>query len=190
MKLGDLVYDNVYTLVIRNVGNIPHPVRLFNANITADATNYGNPPSVSVVCLESSYAELLAETQTDGFETVGISLTNDGVIPSQLNQIIQVVKESAAGVDCIHMLQPANYFNVNQQQEFVREIFPYKMEIYGQTGLILNMLGHIFHHGTNILRMTIYVKKKISRTNLLSKRPLIIEIPDMLVNLDSGYVLK
>ncbi len=189
-RLGEIQFDFIYTLIITNTANILTPVNLFNANINADRTNFGNPANISVVCLESTYTELLAESQTNPFETMGMTIQNSGVYPEQLSELIQIMKEDAGGVRCSGVLHPQNYFNVDQKQRFVREIFPYNIKITGKSGLLFNMVAKVPNLQANALQLMIFVKKRVNLTNKLWNQPAVIEIPEMLVTTQSEYVLK
>lgn len=156
-------FDRTYTITVVNANGVTTNVTLFGANQFLIAVNFGNPAGITVTVGESSYVEMLQESQDSSFISSGMRLTSTN--NAQLDQVMTVRKRTGNGQNCSYPIQVANYFSAFQFQAGIREIYPYHIQYAGTTSLSFPVLA------TTTVVLTLFVGKRIDTDNLLNNIP-------------------
>ena len=158
-------FNRTYTITIQNKSKGDIPITLFGANEFSNAFNFGLPVFIDVTVLESSYQELLAETQTAPFIISGFRVTS--LNPAQLEQVLQIRKRDGNGQIASYPLQIGTYFSAFQFQSGIREVNPYNITFAGTTQISFTILK------AATLTITLFVGKRVEQDNSLHAKPLI-----------------
>lgn len=176
---GFEVDTTIYSISITNIAIdfVPTPVIVLGANQTKTLANFGNPPFITINVLESSYLELLQETQFNPFliEKVRIQITSPIFLAQQTSEIMRYNCRSANGVNFSYPIQFGNYVSAFQFQNNIMEWTPPEsIYIDGQSFFTLNVWG-LF---TTVL-VTLFLKKQLQPDDSLYGKPMIEESPDV-----------
>ena len=153
-------FDNTYTIVVKNLTALVQPVRLFGAL-------QGIPdflPNLSVTVLESSYPEVMNESDLSPF-IVGAMTVNASHI--QFQRQYQIVRRDPTGVNFVRPFHPGKYLSVFQYQSGFVDIYPIAITIDSYTSIQFN-LGAF-----ETISFTLYVIKRIREENQLHDLPVI-----------------
>ena len=157
-------FNRTYTLTLSNNNATPRKITIFGANQNITENNFGLPFNVTAEVGESSYRELLSETQTSPFIISGFRVTSSDI--SQLDQILQVKKKDGNGQIGIYSLQLQSYLSISQYQN-VREVAPYNITFAGTTQISLSILPN------STLVFSFFVGKRVQEENALHNEPTI-----------------
>jgi hypothetical protein len=157
-------FNRTYTLTLTN-SSTDAPITIFGANQFINAVNFGLPVTVTATVGESSYQEMLSETQTAPFVISGFRVTSAN--PAQLEQVLQIRKRDGNGQIASYPLQIGTYFSAFQFQSGIREINPYNITFAGTTQIGLTLLA-----STTVV-FTFFVGKRVEADNRLHSKPVI-----------------
>lgn len=157
-------FDRTYTITITNTIAVNTPITIFGANQFLTAVNFGLPATVTIAVGESTYQELLFETQTSPFTISGFRMTSDS--NPQLDQVLQILKRDGNGQRCSYPLQIGNYFSAFQFQAGIREVYPYNITFAGTTQMSFTLLA------SATVVLTLFVGKRLDIDNKLHGKPI------------------
>lgn len=158
-------FDRTYTLTLTKTVAGAVPITIFGANQFLTAVNFGLPAVVTATVGESSYQEMLFETQTAPFVISGFRITSS--FAPQLDQVMTILKRTGNGQRCSYPLQIGNYFSAFQFQAGIREVYPYNITMEGTTQISFNLLGGV----DDVTTITFFVGKRVGFGNTLHNRP-------------------
>ena len=158
-------FNRTYTLTVTNTIAADTPVTLFGANQFINAFNFGLPATINATVGESSYQEMLSETQTAPFVISGFRVTSANA--AQLEQVLQIRKRDGNGQIAAYPLQIGTYFSAFQFQSGIREINPYNITFAGTTQISLTILA------SATVVFTFFVGKRVEADNRLHAKPVI-----------------
>lgn len=158
-------FDRTYTLTLTKTVAGAVPITIFGANQFLTAVNFGLPAVVTATVGESSYQEMLFESQTSPFVISGFRMTSS--FAPQLDQVLTIRKRDGNGQNCSYPLQVGNYFSAFQFQPLIREVYPYNITMAGTTQISFNLLGS----EADVTTITFFVGKRVGFDNMLHNRP-------------------
>jgi hypothetical protein len=157
-------FDRTYTLTLTNTVAVDTPVTIFGANQFLTAVNFGLPATVTAAVGESSYQEMLFETQNSPFIISGFRVTSANA--TQLDQVLTITKRDGNGQTCSYPLQVGNYFSAFQFQAGIREVYPYNITMAGTTRISFTLLA------SATVVLVFFVGKRLGIDNKLHGKPI------------------
>lgn len=159
-------FDRTYTLTLTKTVAGAVPITIFGANQFLTAVNFGLPAVVTATVGESSYQEMLFESQSSPFVISGFRMTSS--FAPQLDQVLTILKRTGNGQRASYPLQVGNYFSAFQFQPLIREVYPYNITMEGTTQISFNLLGT----ADDVTTITFFVGKRVGFGNTLHNRPI------------------
>jgi len=160
-------FDRTYTVTLTKAVGGAIPITIFGANQFLTAFNFGLPPTVTATVGESSYQEMLFETQSTPFVISGFRVTTTAGASAGLDNVWLIRKRDGNGQNCSYPLQLGNYFSAFQFQPLIREVYPYNITVAGTTQMSMTIFGGV----DDVTTITFFVGKRVGFDNLLHNRP-------------------
>lgn len=157
-------FDRTFTITLTNTIAVDTAVTIFGADQFLTAVNFGLPATVTVGVGESTYQEMLFETQTRPFIISGFRMTSTNA--TQLDQVLTILKRDANGQRAQYPLQVGNYFSAFQFQANIREVYPYNITFTGATQISFTLLA------SATLVFILFVGKRVNTDNTLHGLPI------------------
>ena len=157
-------FDRTFTITLTNTIAVDTAITIFGADQFLTAVNFGLPATVTVAVGESTYQEMLFETQTRPFIISGFRMTS--ATAAQLDQVLTILKRDANGQRAQYPLQVGNYFSAFQFQATIREVYPYNITFTGATQIAFTLLA------SATLTFVLFVGKRVNTDNTLHNLPI------------------
>jgi hypothetical protein len=133
-------FDRTYTVTITNTSPNATRVTIFGANTFLNQPNFGLPDFISVSLSETSYEQMLRESQSSPFVIAGFRMSVSQ--EEQLVQSIIVSNINSSGSRLDRDIAPREFRSPFSFQQNIVEVHPFEIMVTGETRLSTNLTGN------------------------------------------------
>jgi hypothetical protein len=131
------VSEKVLTITVTNSNAAASKAKVFGSFKNSGLPNFGSDTGVLVVCNESSYAQVLRETESNPMQIKGIKMFVNSA--AQFANTLTFAKQESTGSINSQPLQPSNYISAVQLNATIAEMKGISFPIDGKTELAFDI---------------------------------------------------